>query len=518
MKAIGFALAMAWVLLSGSQAAEQEGEPRQQAEARARALLAHGQGAQAIPLLKAEIERDPASESLRLLLARAYLDDSNDFWALRTVAAAAELHPEDCNLRLWLAWIQIRQGALEQARTLLDGACSHWQPEKARRALLLAMLEQQAGSQAEAQARLDEARGADLVYPEDRAAISQLEDDLEPGYLPPVSGRLDLNLGWAANARAGSPADLTTAGKSESSALAQTAVWLRFVMPGRSWVRPSLEADVRALGYSAAAGRDFSYLMLGGRPGVLLGRGNRRVLLAYHYESLLLAGGDQYQGGPLWFYDSHRGEMEIEVFSGLTVFGGVGKRNFREMGRSRLEADGGIGGGFEAGSRLRVLGALSGRYYDAKNDAYDLRGASLLIATDVRLPRRWSMRAGFLGSYDSYPRWDGYLNLLVRERDDRLLKLSASAFLPPLRDQLKIGFTYEFSNRDSTAQPFAYTDHRLLAKLIWTFTADPWLPAAASPSDHVALNYGLHSRELTERVQDLLRQDEAMQRSSSCRE
>lgn len=513
MRATSFALAMAWILLDGSRAGAQQVEPR--AEARARALLAHGQGAQAIPLLKAEIERDPASESLRLLLARAYLDDSNDFWALRTVAAAAELHPADCNLQLWLAWIQIRQGALDQARTLLDGACSHWQPEKARRALLLAMLEQQVGSQAEAQARLDEARGAGLVYPEDRAAISQLEDDLEPGYLPPVSGRLDLNLGWAANARAGSPADLTTAGKSTSSPLAQTAVWLRFVMPGRSWVRPSLEAETRALGYSAAAGRDFSYLMLGGRPGVLLGRGKRRVLLAYHYESLLLAGGDPYQDGPFWFYDSHRGELEVEVLSGLTVFGGVGKRNFREMGRSRLEADGGIGGAFQVGSRLRLLGALSGRLYDAKNDAWDLRGASLLVSAEVRLPRRWSMRAGFLGSYDLYSRSAGYFDLA--ERRDALLKLSASAFAPPFRDQLKLGLTYEFSARDSTASSYAYTDHRLLAKLIWTFTADPWLPAAVSPSDHVALDYGLHSREIADRVQDLLRQDEAMQRSSSCR-
>jgi hypothetical protein len=511
-----FALALAWVLLEGSQAGAQEVEPRQQAETRARALLARGQGAQAIPLLKAEIERDPTSESLRLLLARAYLDDSNDFWALRTVAATAELHPEDCNLQLWLAWIQIRQGALDQARTLLDGACSHWQPEKARRALLLAMLEKQAGSQAEAQARLDEARGARLVYPEDRAAISQLQNKLELGYLPPVSGRLDLSLGWTANARAGSPTDPTNAGTGASSPVGQTAVWLRFVMPGRSWVRPSLEAEVRALRYSAAAGRDLSYLMLGGRPGVLLGRGRLRALLAYHYESLLLAGGDRYQEGPLWFYDSHRGELEIEVPKGMTVFGGVGKRNFREMGRSRLEADGGIGGALEVGSRLHLLGALSGRLYDAKNDAYDLSGVSLLISAEVRLPRRWSMRAGFLGSDDLYPHSAGYFG--TRERRDLLLKLSASAFLPPLRDQLKLGFTYEFSDRDSTVQSYAYTDHRLLAKLIWTFTADPWLPAAVSPSDHVALDYGLHNRELTERVQDLLRQDEAVQRSSSCRE
>jgi hypothetical protein len=240
------------------------------------------------------------------------------------------------------------------------------------------------------------------------------------------------------------------------------------------------------------------------------------VLLAYHYESLLLAGGDPYQEGPFWFYDSHRGELEVEVLSGLTLFGGIGKRNFREIGRSRLEADGGVGGGFEVGHRLRLLGALSGRLYDAKSDAWDQRGASLLVSADVRLPRRWSMRAGFLGSYDLYPRSAGYFDLA--ERRDALFKLSASVFAPPLRDQVKLGFTYEFSDRASTASSYVYTDHRLLAKLIWTFTADPWLPAAVSPSDHVALDYGLHSRELTERVQDLLRQDEAMQRSSSCRE
>jgi hypothetical protein len=256
--------------------------------------------------------------------------------------------------------------------------------------------------------------------------------------------------------------------------------------------------------------------MLGGRPGVLLGRGNRRALLAYHYESLLLAGDDRYQKGPLWFYESHRGELEIEVFSGLTVFGGVGKRNFREMGRSRLEADGGIGGGFEVGSRLRLLGALDGRFQDAKNDAYDLRGVSLLISADVRLPRHWSIRAGFLVSEDLYPRSAGYFGPAARH--DRLFKVSASAFLPPLHNQVKLGLTYEFSDRESTAHPYAYTDHRLLAKLIWTFTADPWLPAAVSPADHVALDYGLASREITDRVQDLLRQDEAVQRSSSCRE
>jgi len=81
---------------------------------------------------------------------------------------------------------------------------------------------------------------------------------------------------------------------------------------------------------------------------------------------------------------------------------------------------------------------------------------------------------------------------------------------------VKLGLFYEFANRDSTAHPYAYTDHRLLAKLIWNFTADPWLPAAVSPVDHVAIDYGLGARELGERVQDLLRQNEDVQRSASC--
>ncbi len=486
----------------------------------ARALVAQGQAARAIPFLKAEIERQPTSKPLRLLLARAYLDDGNDFWALRTVAAAADLYHEDCNLSLWLAWIEIRQGALDRAREVLDRACAHWPPEHARRALLLGMLEERAGSPAQALAWLDKAQASAWVYPEDRVAISDLRDKLLPGHLPPISGRVEVGLGWTANALAGSPTDPTSAGRSAASPLGQTAVWVRFAPPGLSFVRPSLEADLRAVGYTAAAGRGFSYLALGGRPGLQIGRGNRRVLLAYHYDALLLAGGDTYEQGPIWFYDAHRAEAELEVGSGVVVFGGVGKRRFREMGRTRFEADGGVGGGFDLGARTHLLGALSGRVHDAANDAYDLRGASLLVAAEIRLPGRWSARTAFLASGDLYPRSPGYFDPAANttNRRDLLLKVSASAFMPPLLDPMKVGFTYELATRGSTAGPYAYTDHRLFCRVIWTFKADPWLPAALSPSDHVALDYGLGGEALEERVQDLLRQNEDVQRSAACRD
>ncbi len=164
---------------------------------------------------------------------------------------------------------------------------------------------------------------------------------------------------------------------------------------------------------------------------------------------------------------------------------------------------------------LRLL--LARAYLDDGNDFWALR----TIAAAAELHREsCSLPPSLLTSADLYPRSAGYFDsaAYTTNRRDILLKVSASAFLPPLIDQLKVGVFYELSSRDSTAHPYAYTDHRLLCRLIWTFTADPWLPAAASPFEHVALDYGLGGGELGERVQDLLRQGEDVQRSAACRD
>jgi len=135
---------------------------------------------------------------------------------------------------------------------------------------------------------------------------------------------------------------------------------------------------VRSLGYTSEAGRDVSYLLVGGRPGVILGR-LPNALLAYRYEGLLITGGDQYDAGPLWFYQGHRGEVEAGILPSLTVFGGAGRRLFREVGRSRTELDGGGGGNLNLGARARVLGALTGRWHAAEKAPYDLWGGSALV-------------------------------------------------------------------------------------------------------------------------------------------
>jgi hypothetical protein len=503
-------------LLAGSRALAQDTPP---ATERARTLLSDNQPGQAISLLKQEIERWPRDQSLRLLLARAYLADGNDFWALRTLSAAAEVFPGDCNVGLWRAWIEIRQDELESARELLATACAAWAPDRARRALLLAILDQRAGLQPAARTDLDQAQAEGFAYPEDRAAMFRLRRTVDPGFLPPLSGRFDLAAGFTGNALAGSPVDPSTQASGTSSPMLAASASMRLVSPRRSWARPALEVEARGLGFSAPVGRDLSYLMLDARPQVVLGDAGRRAILAYRYEALLLAGGDRYGQGPLWFFDAHRGEWELELLRALTFFGGAGRRGFREQGRTRFELDGGLGTGVPVGSHLHIVAALAGRYHDARNDAWDLYGASLLGSAEVRLPHRGTLRAGMLASVDRYPHSAGYFDAAVpTSRRDLLLKVSASVFAPPFADGVKLGVTYEFATRDSTAMPYDYVDHRVLAKAIWTFALDPWLPRATTPAGHVALDYGLGDAEVGERVQDLLRQDEAAQRSSSCRE
>jgi len=481
-------------------------------------LLQRGHAAQAVALLKPAIEAHPDAKQLRWLLIRAYVMDRNESWALRTLGTLAELDPDDCEPALWSGWIYLRQGALGEAReSLASAACSATSPSATRRVLLLALIEQHAGRGDHARQHLEAVRRSERVYEEDRAALDHLAAALDPGYLAPLRARVELAAGWTANARAGSPVEPAASGRDDSSPLGQLSAWLRFVAPTGRWARPSVEAELRAIGYTAEAGRDFSYLELGTRPGLLLGDLAPNLLVAYRFAALLLAGGDRYEGGPLWFYNAHRAELEANLLPQLTLFGGAGRRLFREAGRSRVELDAGVGGSLRLHQRLRLLGALTSRWYDADKRAWDLFGGAALVSAEVPLPRSWALRLGALAGVDWYPRSAGYFDALApaTKRRDVLLRLSLSAFTPPLAGT-RAGVTYEHSERFSTSAPFDFQDHRLLAKLDWSFTADPWAPRTVSRQGRVPLEHGLASPGFAERLQDLLRQDEAAQRSSAC--
>ncbi|MCU0661201.1 MAG: hypothetical protein MUC50_02625, partial [Myxococcota bacterium] len=453
------------------------------AQREAQILLDSDKPREAIALLKASLELHRDEMALHFLLARAYLRDGNDFWALRTLTTLLQLHPEDCEPLLWMAWIELKQGAVERARESLFAAhCLSGTPAATRKALLLASLEQQGNQPELARTHLTDARKMERIYKEDRAALDQLTAHLDPGYVCPFSGKLDLALGWASNATAGSPTDPASEDADTASPTGQLNLWLRLVGPTGRTLRPSVEVDARGLGYTADAGRDLGYLSLGARPGILFGNASPTALIAYHFDALLLAGGDRYEPGPLWFQSAHRGEVEVAPTSNLSVFGGAGRRLFRELGRSRIEVDGGLGGSLLVLQRLRLLGALAGRWHGADKVAYDLAGGSALAAAEVRLPRDWTLRAGALYGLDWYFRSAGFFDPLApaTKRRDSLLRLSASGFAPALLG-VKAGLTYEYSARFSTALPYEYRDHRILLKLSVSFAADPFAPKTVSP-------------------------------------
>lgn len=469
-------------------------------------------------MLREAVERHPEAKLPRWLLARAYLKDGNDAWALRTLLALAEIDPRDCEPGLWAARIYLKQGAISDADERLKATiCPAGTPAKTRELLLLATVEHRLGEQRRASQHLADARRTARIYTEDRPVLDHLTSVLDPGYIPFLAGRLDLAGGWTSNARAGSPTDPATLGADASSPAGQLNAWLQFVAPTGRKLRPSLELEARALGYTAQAGRGISYLTLGGRPGILVGNAAPNALLAYRFEALLLAGGDRYGDGPIWFYNVHRAELEINVLPSLTIFAGTGRRLYRETGRSRIEADGGLGGGILLRKRLRLLGALTARWNGADKPAYDLWGGSLLLSAELRLPRDWALRVNALTGLDWYPHSAGYFDATSPgvNRRDVLLKLSASGFSPTFWG-MKAGVTYEYAERFSTTAPYSYRDHRVLARLTWHFAVDPWAPKAVSPEGHVPLDHGIASSDLDERLQDLLRQDDAAQRSSSC--
>ncbi len=471
-----------------------------------------GSPREAIDLLRGEAD----TEARALLLARAYLDDGNDFWAMRTLQELAQTS-EGCAPDLWLAFVLLRQGALEEGRDVLEiTTCREGSPLAVRKHLLEALIASTAGETAEARAALRKAERGERAYPEDLRALRALRPSIEESYVVPISGRLELHSGWTSNAMAGSPTDPAAAGGPPASPLAHISGSTRVIIPAEWRPRPALEVELRGLGIGAERGRDLSYLQLSARPAVLFGD-RASALLGYRLETLGVLGGDQFGDGPIWFYEAHRGELDIELAPWLTLFGGAGHRKFREGRRSRVEMDLGLGGAHRPTPSLSLVGAVIVRHHKAARDFYDLFGATALAQATWLLPRGLSARFSLLGSFDDYPSSNDFFAAGVARRD-LLSKLTAGLWLPRTPSGLRAGLTYELSGRSSTAPDYEYIDHRLLLRVQLSFSFDPRGPRADLPVGHVPLSWGLEEEDgaLEETIQDLLRQDEAVRAGSSC--
>ncbi|HUU01449.1 MAG TPA: hypothetical protein VM425_08430 [Myxococcota bacterium] len=483
-------------------------------------LVRENMARRAIVRLKVLVKKFPDRAALVALLARAYLADKNPFWSERVLTDFLRRHPDDCPTRAWLAWVHIGQGDLDLAREVLDeSGCPRSEAERGRWLLLRAFMAHTEGNGDQTSEFVERASGVDELLPGDENLRLFLRAKTRPGWIEPVALRLELSGGYTSNAKAGSPTDPGTSGS--ASGLGRLDLFGRFTWPVHPFVRPVIEGGIKGHGISSGQARELSYLELSARPGLMLGSAFPRVFIGYKADLLLLE-----KEAERYFYEGHRGEIEVE-FGNLMLFAGAGRRIFKESGRTRWEFDGGLGGSAAPLSRLRMLLALSMRYYEAEGDPYDQIGGTGLLVARVDLGSGLSARLGASVGIDYFPSSGGERGLLaygtVEKRLDVLSKLSAGIWSPSWRG-VRAGLSYEYSWRATTAdeadQDYGLREQRLLLKMRFTFEANPWAPRALPGGDEIAPDYGVAGSSgsglADERIQDLLRQDESARRGSSC--
>ncbi len=491
------------------------------ATTRAADLLDAGQAAEALAYLKATRQAWHEDTGLRRLLGIAYLRVGNGIWALRTLEAVVVDHPDDCESRAWLARAHLERASLPGLDAALDApACSMRGPAATRMDLLRTLAEGTRGG--DAGAALDAARRRLVAWPEDRDAFAPVAHRAAPDALPDLAWRVEVSGGWTSNAwMASATEDPAIAGRDGRSPFVATDLLLRTTPFTGAIVRPLVEAQVRGILFTDGDVRNQSWLDLSGRAGLVFRDALPRVTVAYRPDALLLGRGDRYDPAPVWYLVAHRGEVEVEVRPWMTVFAGAGRRGFREEARSRVEADLGMAGRAGTGRWITVMWAASGRSFHAVRPAWNLWGGSALLGIHARLPKGFSARVTASGGLDAYPDSGGDPGGGVfgtsRDRRDLFGRVAAAVWSPALSG-VRVGLSYEFAGRDSTAPLFGYTDHRVALRLAWSGEALLIRPAATTTNPRPAWGWGADGATgaADDRVQDLLRQDEQSQRSSSC--
>jgi hypothetical protein len=486
--------------------------------AQAQELLAQRENWKALAFLKEQARIFTVSRAIQLLLGASYLRVGNDFWAIRTLGKLVLASPADCEARLWLAWAYLRQAALDPAWEALGRPeCDVPDPLGTRFRLVRALVAKQRQDVAVATTEIERVRRAETAYAADRAALSRLVRHILPHELPDLTWRVELGGGYTTNALMGSPTDVPGAGISGRSPVGIADVWLQAAPDFGTWLRPSLEVATKNIGFSSDTVSGFSYANFTGRLGFVLGRTYPRVLVGYRPDYLLLGQGDRYEEGPVWFFSAHRGEVEVEVTPWLTAFAGSGRRTFRDLARTRTELDGGLGGRFRLARPATLLWAASGRTHRARSEGYNLAGLSALASVSLHLPLNLSARVAASLAVDWYPDSDGYFQAGAPSRRDVLARVHASFWSPPWQG-FRVGLSAEWSNRDSSVGRYTSADFRTQVGLLWTGELFFGRPAAsretplADPDWHLA---GA-GEPLGLRIQDLLRQDEQIQRGSTC--
>jgi hypothetical protein len=475
----------------------------------------------AIELLKRARDAHPEQELLALALARAYVADKNDFWALNVLTEYIAARPPACQARGFAAWVQLRQANLDQALEELDAPprCLALPELHARLLLLRALVADQKNQPERVVLLLDRVRALHRIYVEDQVLLASLSTRYQRGRLPLVTGDAALGAGFATNGISDSPVDLETPAQSMASPVAFMDARARVVVPVANGIRPVVEAGAAAEELTDAAS-DFSYQHLFARGGALFGYQRPRLLVSYLADAVATRVGAPDESRTPWYARGHHAQYELEASESWVAFGAAGYRSIREREQSRVEIEQGVGFSTPLTPGVRVAAGASIHGYDATADAYDRVGGMLDARLEIGLPRPFVLREALTVTGDAFLKSEGFFSSARgSERRDLLVRATAGLWAS-LGPGVESGLEYAYANRDSSARDFAFSDHRVVLRWAATFDSDRLLTRSVSPEGRVTLETGHTEMERLQgndpSVHELLRQNEAAQRASSC--
>ena len=489
---------------------------------RARCLVQADQARQAVTEVKKACKNLPGDGACARLLAWSYHAAGNQMWADKTLLAQVGRTPTDTESRTWAVWFLLQSGDLARARQLLDTATTTTDPLLTDRLTLLRVALEHLSAQEEQASDLlaPVSRAAELL-PEDLALLREMRRQVLGDVGAPWSTRVELAGGYTSNAVQSAPQDAGSGQETAGAALAGLDSVLRWEPWTSPRARPLGEVRVKGLEPMSELARGFSYLSLGARTGGELGRmSDSRVRGFYSFELMGLQGTADDASLPVeggWFMEAHRAEIEADLPANLQLFGGGGRRVYRELARTRSEFDLGLASVVPLGGGWSLTGIAAGRRQLARNSAYDDWGATALLRLAAPLPGQHMLKARGMLLWDKWPSSADYYES-DQARRDLVVKTEIGPWTRSY-DGWRCGLTWSWSLRDSSVDDYSYQDHRFLLKLRWQQSWDPALPAAAQvDAEHLPLPYGLQQGADSglDRVQDLLRQEDSARRGSSC--